>query len=218
MHTIFDIKFSPSCISARCSKWRVYLEGCFSTKSPCVKIAFAGRRRRLEMPWHLNMLLFPYLRVLHFNAPCSVSPKKVTKMHAYNAHHREAFLLILNEGLELRIKRKDITTPWKFQIYKSYKALWPLSVECRLTVTGWQVFFPIQILLIFCGHCKRYTWDTRLNIYRLLNFYMIVQFLRKLLRFQTELFSCWQKVDHVTNYYKRPIFYRLFNCPITINV
>ena len=146
-------------------------------------------------------------------------------MHAYNAHHREAFLLILNEGLELRIKRlqrkkdwTDITTPWKFPNLQVLQGSVTSCMKCHSTVTGWQVFFPIQILLIFGGHCNRHTRDTRLNIYRLPKFYMIVQFLRKLLRFQTELFSCWQKVDHVTNYYKRPIFYRLFNCPITSNV
>ena len=135
-------------------------------------------------------------------------------MHTYNAHHRQAFLIIPNEGLELRIKRfqrkkdwKDITTPWKFQNLQVLQGFVTSCMECHSTVTGWQVFFPIQILLIFGCHCNCNTWDTRLNIYRLPNFYMIVQFLRKLLRFPTELFSRWQKLDHGTNYYKRPIFF-----------
>ena len=62
-----------------------------------------------------------------------------------------------------------------------------------------RVVFLIQILLIFgccCNHSSRDRW---LKIYRLLNFNMLFQFL--LTKFsKSELFSCLQKVDQVTNY------------------
>ena len=65
------------------------------------------------------------------------------------------------------------------------------------------VVFLIQILLIFGGYCNCSFWDIRLKIHRLLNFNMLFQFLLTKLSI-SELFSCSQKVDHVTNYCKRP--------------
>ena len=144
MHTMFWYKnqsllyFSPLQQMKGIPRVRLFFD-----RKP-VKIAFAGRRRRLEMPWHVNMLLFPYLSSPFYNAPFSVSPKKVTKMDAYNAHHREAFLLILNEGLELRIKRlqrkkdwTDITTPWKFPNLQVLQGSVTSCMKCHSTVTGW---------------------------------------------------------------------------------
>lgn len=61
MHTMFWFKnqsllyFSPLQQMKGIPRVRLFFD-----KKP-VKIAFAGHRRRLEMPWHLNMLLFPYL-------------------------------------------------------------------------------------------------------------------------------------------------------------
>ena len=65
------------------------------------------------------------------------------------------------------------------------------------------VVFLIQILLIFGGRCNRSFWDIRLKIHRVLNFSMLFQFLLTKLSI-SGLFSCSQKVDHVTNYCKRP--------------
>ena len=60
-----------------------------------------------------------------------------------------------------------------------------------------------QILLIFGGRCNHYFWDMRLRIHRLLNFNMLFQFL--LTKFsKSKVFSCLQRVDHVTNYCQRP--------------
>ena len=67
-----------------------------------------------------------------------------------------------------------------------------------------RVVFLIQILLIFGGLCNRSFWDIRLKIQRLPNFNMLFQFLLTKF-FKSWLFSCLKKVDHVTNYCKRPI-------------
>ena len=70
-----------------------------------------------------------------------------------------------------------------------------------------RVVFRIRILLIFLifrGRSNCSFWDIRPTIHRLLNFNMVFQFL--LTEFsKSKLFSSLQKVDHVTNYCKRPI-------------
>ena len=67
-----------------------------------------------------------------------------------------------------------------------------------------RIVFPIQILLILGGRYNDYFWDIWLKICRLPNFNMLFQL--KLTKFsKSELFSCLNKIDHVTNYYKRPI-------------
>ena len=69
-----------------------------------------------------------------------------------------------------------------------------------------RVVFLTQFLLIFAGRlrCDRYFLDIRLKIQRLLNFNMLFQFLLTELS-KSKLFTCLQKVDHVSNYCKRPI-------------
>ena len=57
---------------------------------------------------------------------------------------------------------------------------------------------PLQILLIIGGRCNRYFCDIRYKIDRLPYFNMLFQFLLTE-RFESELFLCLQKVDHVIN-------------------
>ena len=60
-------------------------------------------------------------------------------------------------------------------------------------------FFFIQILLIFGGRCNRFFLEIRLKNYWLRNFNMFFQLTFLLTKFsESELFSCLQKVDHVT--------------------
>ena len=61
----------------------------------------------------------------------------------------------------------------------------------------------IQILLLFGGRYNRPFSEIRVKIHNLLNFNMLFQFQLSQLS-KSELFSCLQKVDHVTNYCKRP--------------
>ena len=68
------------------------------------------------------------------------------------------------------------------------------------SVTGWQeLFFPYKSFWFLVAVANRCFWSIRLKMYRLPNFNMLFQFLLKKL-FKSELFSCLQKVDHVTNY------------------
>ena len=67
------------------------------------------------------------------------------------------------------------------------------------SVTGWQeLFFPYKSFWFLVAVANRCFWSIRLRIYRLPNFNMLFQFLLTKL-FKSELFSCLQKVDHVTN-------------------
>ena len=59
-----------------------------------------------------------------------------------------------------------------------------------------KVVFLIQILLIFDDRCNRCFWDTRLKMYRLPNFNLLLQLMVTKF-FKSELFSCLSKVDHV---------------------
>ena len=54
----------------------------------------------------------------------------------------------------------------------------------------------IQMLLTFCGRCNRYFWDIGLKILRLPDFNMVFEIVLTKF-FQSELFSCLPKVDHV---------------------
>ena len=54
-----------------------------------------------------------------------------------------------------------------------------------------KVVFLIQMLLTFGGLYNRYFGDTQLKILRLLNFNVLTIF------FNSELFTCLPKVDHV---------------------
>ena len=81
----------------------------------------------------------------------------------------------------------------KLKLFEIYKDLYgkPLILDWVA-----EVVFPIQILLIFGGHCNRYFRDIRMKIYRLPNFNKFFQSL--LTKFsKSELFSCLQKFDHV---------------------
>ena len=61
---------------------------------------------------------------------------------------------------------------------------------------GGKVVFLIQMLLTFGGRCHRYFWDIRLHILRFPDFNMVFQLVLTKC-FQSELFSCLPKVDHV---------------------
>ena len=61
-----------------------------------------------------------------------------------------------------------------------------------------RVVFLIQILLIFGCRCNRYFSHIWLKTYRLQNFHMFFQLVLSKF-FKSELFSCFPKVDHVTN-------------------
>ena len=65
-----------------------------------------------------------------------------------------------------------------------------------------RVVFSIHILLIFGGLYNRYFWGIRLTIYRLPYFNMLFKFVLTKF-FKNELFSCLQKVDHVTQLKKK---------------
>ena len=67
-----------------------------------------------------------------------------------------------------------------------------------------RVVFLIQTLLVFGGRSNRSFYDIRLTLHRLLNFNMLFQFLPTEFS-KSKLFSCFEKVDHVTSYCKRPI-------------
>ena len=72
-----------------------------------------------------------------------------------------------------------------------------ICMENHSSVTWWQkLFFLIQILLIFDDRCNRCFWDTRLKMYRLPNFNLLLQLMVTKF-FKSELFSCLSKVDHV---------------------
>ena len=75
-----------------------------------------------------------------------------------------------------------------------------ICMENHSNMTG--SVFLLQILLIFGGRCNCYFWDIRLKIYSFVNFNMLFQFVLTKF-FKSELFSCLQKVDHLTNYIAR---------------
>ena len=69
-----------------------------------------------------------------------------------------------------------------------------------------KVVFLKQMLLTFSGRYNLYFWDPRLKIHRLLNFNNIILFQLVLTKsFNSELFSCLPKVDHVIKSCKEPI-------------
>ena len=89
----------------------------------------------------------------------------------------------------------------QFENVQIYKGLYgkPLKLDWVARVD-----FLTQIVLIFGGRCDRYFWDIRQKIYSLPYFNMLFQFLLTK-RFESELFLCLQKVDHVIKLCKRPI-------------
>ena len=89
----------------------------------------------------------------------------------------------------------------QFEIFQIYKGLYGKPLQRDWVA---RVDFPIQILLIIGGRCDRYFWDIRQKIYSLPYFNMLFQFLLTK-RFESELFLCLQKVDHVIKLCKRPI-------------
>ena len=106
-------------------------------------------------------------------------------------------------GLKFSVmnKRKlEFGYAYKRNVLRQFDSLYEKPLN-RVWVA--RVVFPIQILLSFGGRCNRYFSVKRLQIYWLLNL-MLFQFLLKSFLYQ-ELFSCLQKIYHVTNYCKRPI-------------
>ena len=89
-----------------------------------------------------------------------------------------------------------------------------ICMENHSSVTGWQVFRLLQILLTFGGRYNRYFWDIRLKMYRLINFNMFSQLVLKkftkanCFRFYQKLITCWsrdqlmqKKAHHYQNYH-----------------
>ena len=95
-------------------------------------------------------------------------------------------------------------TQRQFKNFKIYRDLYgkPLKHDWVASV------FPkscCYLLLSFGGCCNRFFWDIRLTFYRLSNFNTSVSVPAKFSTMHiNELFLCLQKVDHMTNYCKRP--------------
>ena len=77
-------------------------------------------------------------------------------------------------------------------------------MENLLRESGWQQFFPIQILLILSGVAVATFENIRLKINSLRNFCTHTS------RILSELFLCLQKVGDVANWYKRLITLHIF--------